>query len=74
MFTKIRNSLLLLFCSASTSLAGWNAEDGTYTWDPLVTPESFSGIFGDLKTAILALLTIVFIMLGVGLLIKSLRS
>lgn len=71
---KFLLSLIVLFCSVSSASAAWNSTDGTYTWEPLITASSFTGIFTDLSTAIAGLIAVVLILLGVGLLIRTLSK
>ena len=74
--TIYRNACLAVTALLSSSLpafAGWDATTGTYEWDPLLTAGSFSGIFTDLKTLILGLITITIVMLGASMLINHLR-
>lgn len=59
---------------SSPAVAGWDSTTGTYTWDPLITAASFEGVFTDLKVAVFSVLTVALLFLGVGLLLRALRS
>ena len=65
---------ILVLLGSSPAFAGWDSTTGTYTWDPLLTAASFDGVFTDLKIAIFSVLTVALLFLGVGLLLRALRS
>lgn len=58
--------LLLLGFFALVPSAAWA------TWTPLITADSFTGVQTDLLTSVSGVMTLVLIILGLGLLIRSL--
>ena len=45
----------------------------TTTWTPLITADAFTGVRTDLLTTVAGIVTLLFIILGLGILYKVLR-
>ncbi len=63
---KIRAPVFLL------ALFAW-VQSSWADWTPLVTASTFSGMQGDVSTAVTSVITIVVIILGAGLIIAAMR-